>query len=126
MKAEKIVVTNVRAGIPAGMRLRLSEKQAAVRRHNIKEIDKGVFEALKPLEFKRGEEFEIITGDDAPEPSKALRAQISTPEEAAKKPAAPAKDAAAKKPAAGKASKETKESDENSPVPGSKILDPTA
>ena len=114
MKAEKIVVTNVRAGIPAGMRLRLSEKQAAVRRHNIKEIDKGVFEALKPLEFKRGEEFEIITGDDAPEPSKALRAQISTPEEAAKKPAA------------GKASKEPKESDENSPVPGSKILDPTA
>jgi hypothetical protein len=123
MKGEKIVVVEERAGIPAGMRLRLSEKQAAVRMQNLKQIEKDVYEALKPLEFKRGEEFEIITGENAPEPSKALLAQVLPPEKVAEKIAAGKKGKVEKKPAA---PKETEKKDERPPVPGQGILDPTA
>jgi hypothetical protein len=133
MGATKIIVTVTRAGIPAGMRLRLSKHQAETRKHLLMNIDGDVFEAQKPLEFKMGEEFEIITGGGLPEPSKTLLSQVAAGKEAVEEVKKGKKEKAAKvdlstkpKPPAGEEKKDEKPEEKLPPVPGTKIIDPTA
>ena len=54
---------------PQGALLKLSAKQAEVRAHNLKAKNKakdgsGVFAVIEPVQFKVGEEFEIVSKVD--------------------------------------------------------------
>ncbi|MFA6121916.1 MAG: hypothetical protein WCT35_04885 [Sideroxydans sp.] len=53
---DKFKVTAVSARLHAGV-LVLTKEQARPRRHNLKEVGKGRYEIVNPVEFKLGEEF---------------------------------------------------------------------
>lgn len=74
----------------------LDKRQAGARRSRVKPTkDDGVYEVLKPIEFKAGEKIRM----DAPDKVILDRMQDLTPPD----PEAPAKKPAPKKPAAAKA-----------------------
>ncbi len=127
-KIEKIVVVEERAEIPPRMILGLSERQSSDRMHNLRNIAEDVYEVVKPIEFKRGEEFFIQTGGDTPGLSKALLAQIQPEEEAVEKEKIEKK----KEESTGMASpprtgqKKKKKSDKSLPDFGQTLIDPIA
>ena len=63
------VKTQVITTVPAGAKLRLSDRQAAVRANRRKAISKGQYLVLEPVQFKAGE----ALGLDLKSLPKALR-----------------------------------------------------
>lgn len=91
--ADKYIVTAVSARLAQGV-LVLTKEQAAPRRHNLKEVGKGRYEIVNPVEFKRDEEIGF-EGDLPKSMAENLTAK-SNAEAAAKKAAAEAEKEAAK------------------------------
>lgn len=60
---DQFIVTGACFRVNRGTVLNLDEKQYKRRKHIVKEIKKGVYEALEPFEFKRGEKVSIETAD---------------------------------------------------------------
>lgn len=71
-------VTTAVIGFPAGVRLGLSEAQAAARKHAIKPIGgKGWFETTQAMEFKVGETI-VLAGEPAKDQLQHLQAVSSS------------------------------------------------
>ena len=70
------------ARFAAGTLLALNERQAGDRKHALRQVSQGVFEATQPVQFKAGEEFgvagdlpkamfDLLEGEGVPAPAAA-------------------------------------------------------